>query len=186
MAKLAKTRTARSAKTKLSESCGAHESATEVGVTAPETRAKQVKTLAKGKPELKEVGSRATDKAAEADLSPNAKKNEKTKGASSQPTAAEKVAAGAKKVSQKLLETIEKRKKAKGGMFGKPAGRRGRRPKNAAEYTPVNQEEDGYVLESDYEGIEYDTGIRLKEGGDTDAFNLDRFEEFDEELNFDG
>jgi hypothetical protein len=174
MAKLAK-RTARSAKTKLSESVSVHDAAGALGT-------RQAK-LAKGKPVLKEVGSKVAAKVVEA--GPALKKADKAKVAAA-PAAPEKTDTGAKKVSQKLLETIEKRKKAKGGMFGKPAGRRGRRPKNAAEYTPVNQEEDGYVLESDYEGIEYDTGIRLKEGGEDGAFNLDRFEEFDEELNFDG
>lgn len=116
------------------------------------------------------------------------KKSEKVKATTATAAAAKAVAApteGAKKVSQKLLETIEKRKKAK-GMFGKPPGRRGRRPKNAAEYTPSNQEEDGYVLEQDMEGIEYDTGIRMKEGGDESGFALDRFDDFEvEELNFD-
>ncbi len=97
-----------------------------------------------------------------------------------------------KKVSQKLLETIERRRNGqaaagKGSAFGaRPAGRRGRRPKAAAsDYTPGNQEEETYAVESDYEGIEYDTGIRLKTGGDDKGFNLDRFEEYDEELNFD-
>ena len=91
-----------------------------------------------------------------------------------------------KQVSQKLLETIEKRKqmKAQNG-FGKPPGRRGRRPKDMSEYTPENREEEAYVLESDYEGIEYDTGIRLKGGGEDRGFGVERFEEFDEELNFD-
>ena len=78
-------------------------------------------------------------------------------------------AAEPKKVSQKLIETIEKRKQQAGAkpggkaMFaGKPPGRRGRRPKNAVEYTPEHQEEgsDVFVADSDYEGLEYDTGIR--------------------------
>lgn len=96
-----------------------------------------------------------------------------------------------KKVSQKLLETIERRKKVQGAAgkansnFGRPAGRRGRRPKAAVEYTPGNQEEEAYVLESDYEGLEYDTGIRVKEGGDDRGFAVERFDDFDEELNFD-
>ncbi len=99
------------------------------------------------------------------------------------------------KMAQKLAETIEKRKLEKEGgagkpgnnksFFGRPPGRRGRRPKSAAEYTPMQQEEDSYVLESDYERLEHDTGIRLKEGGDDGAFSFDRMEDFDEELNFD-
>jgi len=54
------------------------------------------------------------------------------------------IGASEKKVSQKLLETIEKRKKAAGKvppMFSRPPGRRGRRPKGAVEYTPEHQEE---------------------------------------------
>jgi hypothetical protein len=108
------------------------------------------------------------------------------------PDSSDAKTAGDKKVSQKLLETIERRKKAQGAngrpgsMFGKAPGRRGRRPKAAMEYVPGNQEEEaGYVLENDYEGLEYDTGIRVKEGGDDKGFNLDRFDDYDEELNFD-
>lgn len=99
--------------------------------------------------------------------------------------------AGNKKVSQKLLETIERRKKAQqqGGKEQRPMGfargRRGRRPKSMSDYTPSTQDEDSYVLESDYEGLEYDTGIRLKDSKDDLGFSLDRAEEFDEELNFD-
>jgi len=112
------------------------------------------------------------------------KKTKKTEAAN-QAAPAVKADGAQKKVSQKLIETIEKRKKAK-GMFGKPPGRRGRRPKNAAEYTPSNQEEDGYVLEQDMEGIEYDTGIRMKEGGEEAGFAIDRFDDYEvEELNFD-
>ena len=93
----------------------------------------------------------------------------------------------AKKVSQKLLETIEKRRKEQGKapMFSRPPGRRGRRPKGAVEYTPENQEEEVLVSESDNEGLEYDTGIRVKQTKDDAGFSMDRFEDFDEELNFD-
>lgn len=104
---------------------------------------------------------------------------------------AKEIAAPEKKVSSKLIETIERRKAEqqgrKGGnqMFGRPAGRRGRRPKAAAEYTPTNSDEEAYVLESDYEGLEYDTGISVKSPKDDGAFNLERFEDFEEELNFD-
>lgn len=101
-----------------------------------------------------------------------------------------------KKVSQNLIDTIEKRKQAKAGlgqaqkgnMFGRPPVRRGRRPKRPVEYTPVNSEEsseDPFEAETDYGAMEYDTGIRLKEKGHDDAFSLDRSEDFDEELNFD-
>src|SRR5690606_32227725 len=106
-------------------------------------------------------------------------------------------AAPAKKISQKFLEVMEKRKSQggwgarKGAMFGRPA-RRGRRPKASAEYTPEHSNEEAYVLESEsYERIEYDTGISYKtQGGgnglsDDTGFSLDRFDDFDEELNFD-
>lgn len=94
-----------------------------------------------------------------------------------------------KKVSQRLIETIEKRKQeqAKSGntnRFGKPAGRRGRRPKNV-HYTPQHTDDDSYAAEGEFEGLEYDTGIRVASAKDESGFGGDRFEEFDEELNFD-
>jgi hypothetical protein len=110
---------------------------------------------------------------------------------------AEGKTAAAKKVSQALLDSIEKRKQAKtaaaakpGGIFGRPAGRRGRRPKRLQEYTPQNSEEGGEELEgeapasSDYAHIEYDTGIRVEKGGDDSGLSLDGYD-FDEVLNFD-
>jgi hypothetical protein len=98
----------------------------------------------------------------------------------------EKTEAEKKVVSQKLLETLQNRRKNQpGNNFGKPPGRRGRRPKAMAEYTPENQEEEGYVLENDHEGIEYETGVRVKKTSEDRGYNLDRFEEYDEELNFD-
>lgn len=105
-----------------------------------------------------------------------------------------------KVVSQKLIETIEKRKAVqqtaakvpgKPNPFAPPPKRRGRRPKNI-EYKPENSEEEESVAsESDYTGIEYDTGIRLREGGNEGGhredrgFSFERMEDFDEELNFD-
>lgn len=90
-----------------------------------------------------------------------------------------------KKVSQAFLEAIQKRRQAReDGPVQKVPGRRGRRPKNV-EYTPNNNEEESYSVESEYERLEYDTGIRLKETSDDKGYNLDRFEDFDEELNFD-
>lgn len=93
----------------------------------------------------------------------------------------------AKKVSQKLIETIQKRRQTQGKapLFSKPPGRRGRRPKGAVEYTPENQEEDVFVMDADSESLEYDTGIRVNKAREDGAFNMERFEEFDEELNFD-
>ncbi|MBM4303718.1 MAG: hypothetical protein FJ112_05265 [Deltaproteobacteria bacterium] len=98
-----------------------------------------------------------------------------------------------KELSQKLVDTIEKRKQAKESdgkpqgskFFVKPPGRRGRRPKNLVDYQPENREEDSYIVESERENIEYDTGIRVSERKDESGFGVDRFEDFDEELNFD-
>ena len=122
------------------------------------------------------------------------------KSAKAEKAAGKPAAAEAKKVSANLIATIEKRKQEKeaaakksgGSMFGRPMGRRGRRPKRPVEYTPTHSDEgggDGYDSDSPsgYEGFENDTGIRLKEekGGVEDAYGVERFEDFDEELNFD-
>ena len=98
-----------------------------------------------------------------------------------------------KGLSQKLVDTIEKRKQAKesgaqhqgSNFFVKPPGRRGRRPKNLVDYQPENREEDSYAVESERENIEYDTGIRVATKRDESGFGSDRSEDFDEELNFD-
>ena len=92
-----------------------------------------------------------------------------------------------------MVDTIEKRKQAKESgsqtqgskFFVKPPGRRGRRPKNLVDYQPENREEDSYIVEAERENIEYDTGIRVSERKEESGFGLDRFEDFDEELNFD-
>lgn len=103
-----------------------------------------------------------------------------------------------KKLSEKLLATIEKRKAeqaAKKPAFSKPRGRRGRRPKNLLEYQPYSedQQDDPYSDNNENENLEYDTGIRvtstssfsgsyIKEDG---SVVMERVEDFDEELNFD-
>lgn len=104
-----------------------------------------------------------------------------------------------KKLSEKLLATIEKRKAEqakKAPAFSKPRGRRGRRPKNMVDYQPYSedqQQEDPYAYPAENENLEYDTGIRvsgysggggatMKEDG---SISMDRVEDFDEELNFD-
>ncbi len=93
----------------------------------------------------------------------------------------------AKKAERPVAALAAVGAKSKNVMFGKsagrPPGRRGRRPKNM-DYQPSNNEEESYVLENDYETLEYDTGIRVKSGKD-DVMSLDRVEDFDEELNFD-
>jgi hypothetical protein len=101
-----------------------------------------------------------------------------------------------KKLSEKLLATIEKRKaeQAKNPAFSKPRGRRGRRPKNLVDYQPYSEEQqdDQYSYPNENENLEYDTGIRVggsSSGGatyrDDGGIVLDRVEDFDEELNFD-
>ena len=93
-------------------------------------------------------------------------------------------APGEKKISTALLESIERRKKSGVAFGAKPGFRRGRRPKNA-DYQPSNNEEESYQGENELESIRYDTGIRLGSGGDDSGFSLDRFDDYDEELNFD-
>ncbi|NBX93869.1 MAG: hypothetical protein EB120_04415 [Proteobacteria bacterium] len=104
--------------------------------------------------------------------------------------------AAKKKLSEKFLATIEKRKaeQDKKPAFSKPRGRRGRRPKNLTDYQPYSeeQEDDQYSYQSENENLEYDTGIRVQNAPQTGiAFRddglvtLDRVEDFDEELNFD-
>ncbi len=105
--------------------------------------------------------------------------------------AAQSVDPASKKISQKFLEAMEKRRGGwgarKGAAFGgRPPARRGRRPKASSEYTPENNSEEAYVLESEFERIEHDTGISYKpQGGEDGGFSLDRIDDFDEELNFD-
>jgi len=93
-------------------------------------------------------------------------------------------ASGEKKISSALLESIERRKKSAGAFGGKPGFRRGRRPKNA-EYQPSNNEEENLQNENELESIRYDTGIRVAGGADDGGLSLDRFDDYDEELNFD-
>lgn len=103
-----------------------------------------------------------------------------------------------KKLSEKLLATIEKRKAEQASAkpaFSKPRGRRGRRPKNLLEYQPYSedQQDDPYSDNNENENIEYDTGIRVTSTASFSATYLredgsvvmDRVEDFDEELNFD-
>lgn len=63
--------------------------------------------------------------------------------------------------------------------------RRGRRPKALADYTPSHQEENNENQEMDYQGLEYDTGLSLNRRGDDFGLNLDRYDDGEEELNFD-
>jgi hypothetical protein len=93
-------------------------------------------------------------------------------------------ASGEKKISAALLESIERRKKSAVAFGAKPGFRRGRRPKNV-DYQPPNNEDEGYHGENELESIRYDTGIRLGPSAEEMGFSLDRFDDYDEELNFD-
>jgi|694.fasta_scaffold106388_3 hypothetical protein len=128
--------------------------------------------------------------AAKAVTKPEVKLAKKAVTESSAPEAAKK------KLSEKLLATIEKRKaeQEKKPGFSKPRGRRGRRPKNLTDYQPYSEEQqdDQYSYQSENENLEYDTGIRVASSGnsgfvmrDDGMVTLDRVEDFDEELNFD-
>lgn len=150
-------------------------------------KSRREKTATKAKAAVRKVVERALTL-----RSKNNAASEKSEPASA--TAPAPDAASSKKISQKFIEAMEKRKTQggwgarKGSMFGgKPPARRGRRPKASAEYTPENNSEEAYVLESEYERIEYDTGISCKQpqAATEDGFSLDRFDDFDEELNFD-
>ena len=94
---------------------------------------------------------------------------------------------GEKKLSSKLLETLEKHrlKRAAELAASTPKGRRGRRPKVSLEYVPEHQEEDGYVVEQEIVTLQYDTGIAVPTGADDGSVTFERPEDFDEELNFD-
>lgn len=94
--------------------------------------------------------------------------------------------AGEKKLSSRLLETLEKHRQKRAAQLAaaRPKGRRGRRPKVSLDYVPEHQEEDAYVLEQEFESLQYDTGIPVPSKGEDGALTLDRSEDFDEELNF--
>lgn len=94
---------------------------------------------------------------------------------------------GEKKLSSKLLEVLERHRQKRAAELAaaKPKGRRGRRPKVSLDYVPEHQEEDSYVLEQEYETLQYDTGIPVPSKEPESAPNLERTEEIEEELNFD-
>lgn len=138
----------------------------------------------------KVLGKKSVKKAGPVEKSVATKKVAKAKAVVEVKKATEQPAIEAKKkISEKLLEAMEKRKAEQGQRSpfgGRPMGRRGRRPKNMADYTPMSEEqEDSYVLESENENLEYDTGIRVSGARDDGGFSLDRVDDFDEELNFD-
>ncbi len=154
--------------------------------------------LAKSRREKTATKAKASVRKPERSLTLRAKAPAVAAPAATPKTSTESSASGNRKISQKFLEAMEKRKnqggwgaRKPGAMFGRPPARRGRRPKaSTAEYTPENGTEESYVLESEFERIEYDTGISKPQGGgataaDDSGFSLDRFDDFDEELNFD-
>lgn len=100
------------------------------------------------------------------------------------PTEAKKEAVVAKPAG-KPTPVVGDPKKGPGNMFARPQMRRGRRPKALADYKPNSDEEENREEEVDYKGLEYDTGIRVAKPRDDNPFNMDRFDDYDEELNFD-
>ena len=80
---------------------------------------------------------------------------------------------------------VEAKKGGPNGMFSRPQMRRGRRPKAMADYKPNSDEEESREEDVDYKGLEYDTGIRVAKPRDENPFSLDRYDDHDEELNFD-
>lgn len=92
---------------------------------------------------------------------------------------------GGKAIAPRLLEALERRRRASEENDSgpvKPAGRRGRRPK--AGYTEYQPDEEGVSAEPETESLEYDTGIKVARKED-EFGALDRSEDFEEELNFD-
>jgi hypothetical protein len=80
---------------------------------------------------------------------------------------------------------LDAKKGGPNGMFSRPQMRRGRRPKAMADYKPNSDEEESREEDVDVKGLEYDTGIRVSKPRDDNPFNLDRYDDFEEELNFD-
>ena len=106
-----------------------------------------------------------------------------TKGLSNDKKENPQLSTSSSKVSNKLLETIEKRRLERSQF--KPKGRRGRKPKNMGDYTPQHNDYDNFTVENDYGGLEYDTGIKVNKAVDDHGSGFERGEGFDEELNFD-
>lgn len=126
-------------------------------------------------------------------LSPKAKEAQELKVVAKPATEAKRVSDSARKnLAQKIAETLEKRRLAKQALGlekppaeEKPKARRGRKPKALVEYTPTHTEDDDYSADVDYQGLEYDTGISVAKGGDDSGLSMDRFDDHEEELNFD-
>ena len=115
----------------------------------------------------------------------------KKAGAAVKPAPASKQgsASGKPKIAAKLLEVLEKRKRTATPMelFSKPSPpptRRGRRPKNGADYT-ASSDEDVNSAERTPEKMHYDTGIKPSYSVDGDSLTFERSDDFEEELNFD-
>ena len=95
-------------------------------------------------------------------------------------------------ISERLLEAIERRKRERGEegesriaqLFKKPAGRRGRRPKNIEYGSSNGAEEDFAATDPEAERLEYDTGIRVGYSVDGDSMLFERSDDYDEELDF--
>lgn len=90
-------------------------------------------------------------------------------------------------VAEMLAERLRKRREQEenpDGMDAPRRSRRGRKPKNVSDFSGPN-EESGMNSDTDFRGLEYDTGIRVRNSADENGFVLDRSDDFEEELNFD-
>lgn len=128
------------------------------------------------------VGSTARGKRAARTLEPVDRQASLPLAPASKPAAKK---GGVKPISPKLLEAIERRRRAaeENEEMPKPVGRRGRRPK--AGFTDYQPDEEGFNAEPEVsESLEYDVGIKVARKED-EFGALDRSEDFEEELNFD-
>ena len=116
-----------------------------------------------------------------------AKVSVKAKANDTKPSKRKSVPSGLS-VAELLAERLRKRREQEENpddFDGPPKrSRRGRRPKNISDYSNQN-DEPGYGSDADYRGLEYDTGIRVKKSAEDKGFVAERYDDFEEELNFD-
>ncbi|MCB0403158.1 MAG: hypothetical protein KDD51_00130 [Bdellovibrionales bacterium] len=140
----------------------------------------------KAKRNLKLVSAKASEKSKKQEKAEVAEASEAGKP---KKTAKKRMGGG---ISERLLEAIERRKRERGEegesriaqLFKKPAGRRGRRPKNIEYGSSNGAEEDFAATDPEAERLEYDTGIRVGYSVDGDSMLFERSDDYDEELDF--
>jgi len=141
---------------------------------------------ASGKSRAKRV--RATTQKSKSIAAKSNEKSTTTKGRAELKASLKVVKGGAegekKDIKTLLIESIERRKQLAEANIKPPPKRRGRKPKDVSEYNAA-QDDDAFGTETEIENLQYDTGIQIKKETDEFGIALDRFEEYDEELNFD-